>query len=899
MAFNPEKITKQHILNAVAKIETENIELIPSTKFDVIIDGKAYPPKEIMRFAHEAMNGERIWNNSGGEPTNRYLSSSGFDVVRKEDPSISSSEKDLIKLLKDAGEDASKTFFKTAETIVKILSIEEGDLRLTFSFTKSKHLSIIIGQRYCLVLRPYDAYPYHFITTKEKANSNSAKYSSFEGKPIAYYCRSKDYTAYTSSITEIGDAAQAEISRTQKSGFRKHNNADFERAVFDTSYKEQLFEQIFKAHKYWAFHCNPNAWDGITDISENDHGHWIVNKQHEKQIEVGDECLLWLSGSQAGIYLFGRILESPKMLNPDADRLKKYSKNDSQFSKPTSKVKVSYDLKLINTPIHRKDVLDSGILEEGSLEYSFFYNPQGVTSRELTNNTFLKFKSMANDSSESEIVEKFRKYLSSIHKGKGTPDEYIRMMPKIEDWLVTNGICDTGFNIWKDTDLIPTINSSLKNGKSDDWKELNKSSKHWYGSPWNKWTEFNNMADAVDDRQFVLELNFSKNIILYGPPGTGKTYNSIDKAVEIASPASYTESNHKANKAIFDELRYEGQIEFVTFHQNYSYEDFMVGVRPDLDESSTLKFKRSEGIFYRLCKRAEQNYLQSRKNTESLRSFDEVFSHFIAPLENENQEIEVKMSSGKASFWITDINPRNLSFRKQSGGTDHTLSLDTIKELYEGKREFSSGLRHYYMPLLKELWGKGKQVKSTENTKNYVIIIDEINRANISRVFGELITLLEEDKRIGAPNELRITLPNGEKNFGIPPNLFLIGTMNTADKSIALIDIALRRRFEFIGYFPDYTNLEISDDIELLKHINKEIFSRKKSADYLIGHAYFMNSTDTSKALKNKVIPLLMEYFSGKTELVEDIFKNSSWSVQYDIDCFNWKANPKVNADTL
>ena len=289
---------------------------------------------------------------------------------------------------------------------------------------------------------------------------------------------------------------------------------------------------------------------------------------------------------------------------------------------------------------------------------------------------------------------------------------------------------------------------------------------------------------------------FPCNIILYGPPGTGKTYNTIDLAVKIITG---TNASHEENKKIFDILRKEGQIEFITFHQNYSYEDFLIGIRPDLDEASTLKFRRREGIFYSMCKRAEQNYLQSQNQTE--------------------------------------------------------VSLN-----------------------------------------RYVLIIDEINRANISKVFGELITLLEEDKRIGAKNELRVSIPGEKAYFGIPPNVYVIGTMNTADKSIAMIDIALRRRFEFIGYFPDYNKVdELSGDI--LKHVNTEIYNRKKSADYLIGHGYFMNGDEppeTSKVLENKVIPLLMEYFSGKTEVVEEIFKGSEWSVKYDTEKYGWEIKQQL-----
>jgi 5-methylcytosine-specific restriction protein B len=389
---------------------------------------------------------------------------------------------------------------------------------------------------------------------------------------------------------------------------------------------------------------------------------------------------------------------------------------------------------------------------------------------------------------------------------------------------------------------------------------------------------------AVEKFLYGNQRQLSKNVILYGPPGTGKTFNSIDKAVEIATGSK---GSHDQNKDTFDSLKKEGRIEFVTFHQNYSYEDFILGIRPDFDQTSTLKFRRSEGIFYRICKKAEQNYLQSKNKSGLLRPFDEVFNEFIAPLEKEDKEIEVRMSSGKTSFWITDINTSNIGFRKQSGGTDHSLSLDTMKELYEGTREFKSGLSYYYTPVVDELRKIGKQKLSNVGTQNYVLVIDEINRANISKVFGELITLLEEDKRIGAKNELRVSLANGEKDFGVPPNVYLIGTMNTADKSIALIDVALRRRFEFLGYFPDYSKL-VESDGSILKHINKEIYSRKKSADYLIGHAYFMEGRKTAQVIRNKVIPLLMEYFSGKTEVVEEIFTNGGWNVRYDIEKYDW-----------
>jgi hypothetical protein len=378
---------------------------------------------------------------------------------------------------------------------------------------------------------------------------------------------------------------------------------------------------------------------------------------------------------------------------------------------------------------------------------------------------------------------------------------------------------------------------------------------------------------------------YPKNIILYGPPGTGKTFNSIDKAVEIIMGSS---STHLENKKIFNRLRKEGQIEFVTFHQNYSYEDFIVGLKPDA-EFEQLRFKPWKGIFYEMSRRARENYYASSEKRSVAKDFDAAFEEIIKPL-SEGREVEIKMKSGIA-YSIYGVRSSTILFRKQKGSTIHTLSIDTLKDLVDNTRNMPAGLEPYYTPLVNLIQEKRQENKgvSVESEKNYVLIIDEINRANISRVFGELITLLEEDKRIGQLNELRITLSNGERDFGIPPNLYIIGTMNTADKSIALIDIALRRRFDFIGYYPDYELPELgADEKSLLRHINTNIYKKKKSADYLIGHAYFLNNGSIEGALKNKVIPLLMEYFSGKPEIVTEIFNGSGWQVTYNLETFAW-----------
>ena len=361
----------------------------------------------------------------------------------------------------------------------------------------------------------------------------------------------------------------------------------------------------------------------------------------------------------------------------------------------------------------------------------------------------------------------------------------------------------------------------------------------------------------------------SLNQILYGPPGTGKTYNTVLKAAQIITgneTISYDDALVEFNNKLGN------QIEFITFHQNYSYEDFIQGIRPDTENGKELTFEKKDGVFKRIADRALKNLMDSEKPESAKRDFDAVFQDFILPLVEED-EIEVKMK--KTSFYITQISEKSIEFRKNQGDSQHTLSINTLRKMYNDglNKIILGGLQPYYNPILKLLLEKGKSQFSPVEKKNFVIIIDEINRANISRVFGELITLIEEDKRSHGAIPMRVTLPSGD-SFIVPSNLYIIGTMNTADKSIALLDIALRRRFDFVPMYPLYEGLEKPIyDAELLQKINDAILSRKNH-DFTIGHAYFMGKEYTLEStLNRKVIPLLLEYFMNDEKEVTAILQ--------------------------
>ncbi|WP_196221343.1 AAA family ATPase [Sansalvadorimonas verongulae] len=435
------------------------------------------------------------------------------------------------------------------------------------------------------------------------------------------------------------------------------------------------------------------------------------------------------------------------------------------------------------------------------------------------------------------------------------------------------------------------------------------------------------------------------NQILYGPPGTGKTYHTAIEALKVLEPAFLeTSPDYKAIRERYEQFQKEGRIAFVTFHQSFSYEDFVEGIKAETEDGK-VQYTLEDGVFKRICNLASAKVMSSEGDLEgdkdrrvwklslgnTLGEEDFVYEECIkngysllgwggnidfnyceSPAEIRDAYIKHGDDQTEGSYAVTAVNTfknsirqgdliiasdGNQKFRAIGEVTGDYFLLDPTEprsgylqcrktrwlRVYEPSRpvdelcnkQFSQrSLYELKSHVLKRnVLVQLLSANTKEENKDYVIVIDEINRGNISRIFGELITLLEPGKRAGASEALSVILPYSKEDFSVPNNLYVIGTMNTADRSLAQLDIALRRRFEFIEMMPDASLLKdvtvAGVSMERLLLILNERIEVLLDRDHTLGHSYFLPlAEEGANTLENlgrifqkQIIPLLQEYF--------------------------------------
>ena len=444
--------------------------------------------------------------------------------------------------------------------------------------------------------------------------------------------------------------------------------------------------------------------------------------------------------------------------------------------------------------------------------------------------------------------------------------------------------------------------------------------------------ERNMSVDTVTQHN-TQNTDIAKNTILYGPPGTGKTYNTVmyavaiieNKKLEEIKKENYTEVIDRYNK-----YKEDGLIEFTTFHQSYGYEEFIEGIKPvihsDEEDETDIQYEVVPGLFKKFCDIAGKPILRKEKCDIGINESPTIWKISLGGSgENstrtecmKNEHIRIgydeygreitnlfKGAAGRhiLNYFINDMSIGDIVMSCYDCNTVDAIGVVTgeyewhdeypeykrlrkvnwiVKGIKENIIKINNGSRLSNPTVYKlrmdlsdvmeiiEKYSKNT-IEVEEKKKNHVFIIDEINRGNISKIFGELITLIEPTKRIGQSEGQKVRLPYSQKRFGVPNNVYLIGTMNTADRSIATIDTALRRRFNFKEMLPDE---EVLDGIYVEYVSIKDIFIKMNKRitvlfdrEHTLGHAYFLPLKDAptietlANIFENSIIPLLQEYF--------------------------------------
>ncbi|MEH5746768.1 AAA family ATPase [Atlantibacter hermannii] len=482
-----------------------------------------------------------------------------------------------------------------------------------------------------------------------------------------------------------------------------------------------------------------------------------------------------------------------------------------------------------------------------------------------------------------------------------------------------------------------------------------------------------NERPAMENKEQSVKNYSSLNQILFGPPGTGKTYSTLERAVLLAEPDWYSDlqsENLSAElcrqkvKNKYEMLCADKRIAFTTFHQSFSYEDFIEGIRAEVaEENQGIKYKIEKGVFKEIADRASKAVAAKETGLSQApdiwkisigRAYEkEMRDRYINAGEARigwnktgdlTQTFEQKTQE-QQDYWNSLSNPNHNALNAFSHDVkvgDVLLCLKNVETVqavgivtsdysfdegseesdeYAHVRKVNWVLKDIELNIL-ALNGSTKMVQQTlyplyriswhaliaeldkqhipmpasfheasnvRERQNYILIIDEVNRGNISRIFGELITLLEPDKRQGGSDERTVTLPYSKELFTVPDNLYVIGTMNTADKSLAQLDLALRRRFDFVELMPQpdlLSDISVFDVNlgELLTVMNQRI-EVLLDRDHTLGHAYFWplknaksedeKSKLTAEIFAKRIIPLLQEYFFADWERIGWVLNDS------------------------
>ena len=847
MAFSPGDITKEHILSAVKKIEAEQIELIPSTRWNMVINGKTYPPKEVLRYAHEAMNGEKIWERGGGPPTNTYLERFGFEIKDKQNHTIA------IKGFLDKKEDwfqkilESEEFYfqKGHDELKKWLQLEFSD--------ENKNRILKLSSDYKLF-------------QQEAQNDILIKEVLDQINTIVAYCDSHAY---------------------KKDEYNKYNDNRIlaNAGVYQNAWTKKIVEYKFDRKEA----CN-SVYNALDYLNDPKNGCTVLSENHRKMISEN----FW--GIEYNAETFVDDLKNYfSGFNINVNNANNYT---YALSCIVYKFQNEWKDEIVGLMASDTTGWQDNHIEQTKDKFSIIWNSKKPTGTDQTlkalriileeDGQFFLYYSISNNVEYRARVIDFAEDQNDLTQ-KNWPAQYRDIQ-----------FYQSNFSDYNDGDKKASIVFLIESLEKLNPKPISEFKFYKSQRP----RQDNLSPISIDPFENKPEIIFNKNMplnqILYGPPGTGKTYKLQHDYVDKFTILNKTESKDDFIKNLIINATWwevialillrEGNLSVPQINQhpylrikheasNNNNSGTMIWAMLQIHtdpEAPNVHYKnRGEPYIFRKLENSVWQLDVNRCQMDAPQ-IEELNSKIENFKERQEQSLNYRFTTFHQSYtyedFIEGIKP-NLSeeFTSDQSELGYVIEKGVFYRCCDEACKLAGFVS---LKDCLENYSKEQRIEKFKKAQPYALFIDEINRANVSSVLGELITLIEDDKRLSKRNEIIVELPYSKKPFGVPPNLYIIGTMNTADRSVEALDAALRRRFSFEEMPPNPNLVELKYELEgilaneLLETINKRL-EKLLDKDHLIGHSFFIRineddeETTLRKAFYDKIIPLLQEYFYG------------------------------------